>query len=88
MNSRMRCRLPGVPENWNVACRAYGCRQDGRVCVCVRVCVCADVHVCICVCIVCVLGCTCANVCVFNFDWAAWKRSESGSTAGVAFVGM
>jgi len=26
MRSRKRCRLPGVPENWNVACTAYGSR--------------------------------------------------------------
>ena len=25
-NSRMRCRFPGVPENWKVACTTYGCR--------------------------------------------------------------
>ncbi len=26
----MRCRLPLVPENWNVACSAYGCARKMR----------------------------------------------------------
>lgn len=26
--SRRRCRLPGVPENWNVACTTYGFRPS------------------------------------------------------------